>query len=180
MREITGTHSHRSGLYTPGSVRLQPALILRGLVSDGLRLDEEAAVVALRRNGSWVAEMSCGPISAPRVILAVNGHAGAFGQFAGHLMHVFAYASMIRTLPVEEQRIPGGAPGWGVTPAAPMGTMVRRVTGPGSARIVVRNRFTWNPSLTSSDEQLARIARDHDSAFAARVPMLQGVEMQHR
>jgi glycine/D-amino acid oxidase-like deaminating enzyme len=38
-------------------------------------------------------------ITAPKVILAVNGHLNSFGFLRGRLMHVFTYASMTRPLP---------------------------------------------------------------------------------
>ena len=75
------------------------------------------------------------------MILAVNGHAESFGYFERRLMHVFTYASMTRALTVDEVARLGGAPIWGATPADPMGTTVRRISGVGGDRIVIRNRF---------------------------------------
>ena len=43
-------------------------------------------------------------MTAPKVILGVNGHVQDFGHFSGRLMHVFTYASM--TAPFARQ---GGA-----------------------------------------------------------------------
>ena len=184
MRAITGTDYYRSGLFTPGAVMLQPALYIRGLarglVSNRVFLHENSPVVSLAKHGDWVARTPRGQVTAPKVILAVNGHAEAFGHFGGRLMHVFTYASMTRALTRDEIKRLGGAEEWGVTPADPMGTTVRRINGTGGARIVVRNRFTFNPSLESSDAQLSRVARDHDRAFAARFPMLKHVEMAYR
>ncbi len=185
MAELTGTRYYLSGLFTPGTVMLQPALFVRGmaqgLMSNRVFLHETSPVQSLEQRGpDWVAQTPAGQVTAPRVILAVNGHAEAFGHFTGRLMHVFTYGSMTRALTGEEAQALGGAPEWGLTPADPMGTTVRRVSGTGGDRIVVRNRFTFNPSMESSDAQLARVARDHDRAFAARFPMLKGVEMSHR
>ena len=184
MRALTGSGYYQSGLFTPGAVMLQPALYIRGLALGvaraGVHLFENTPVVALARQGDWRADTPQGAVTAPRVILAVNGHAEVFGHFTGRLMHVFTYGSMTRALAPEEVRRLGGAPTWGLTPADPMGSTVRRVSGTGGDRIVVRNRFTYNPSLESSEAQLARVARDHDRAFAARFPMLAGVEMAHR
>jgi glycine/D-amino acid oxidase-like deaminating enzyme len=57
---------------------------------------------------------------------------------------------------------------------------VRRINGVGGARIVIRNRFTYDPSMEVSNAKLARIVRSHDRSFAARFPMLAGVEMEYR
>ncbi|MEL6610421.1 MAG: FAD-binding oxidoreductase, partial [Pseudomonadota bacterium] len=124
----------------------------------------------------WRAVTPTGSVCAPRVILAVNGHLESFGFKSRQLMHVLTYASMTRALTAEEQARLGGEARWGLTPADPMGTTVRRV----GDRLLVRNRFTYEPELTVSDVAMARIVRTHDRSFAARFPMLQGVEMSHR
>ena len=185
MRALTGTDHYRGGLRTPGTVMLQPALFVRGvaagLASNRVRVHEESPVTALARaGGAWRAETPGGSVSAPRAILAVNGHAESFGFFRGRLLHVFTYASMTRPLAPAEARALGGAPRWGVTPADPMGTTVRRVSGTGGERIVIRNRFTCDPAMEVGSARLDRVARDHDRAFRARFPMLAGVEMEHR
>ena len=119
-------------------------------------------------------------VSAPCVILAVNGHAESFGFFQRRLMHVFTYASMTRELTAEETKRLGGQSTWGILPADPMGTTVRRISGTGSDRIVIRNRFSYDPSMVVGDDRLDRVAINHDRSFAARFPMLDGVEMQCR
>ena len=154
-------------------------------VADGLRLSrvtihELSPVTSLVREGDWVARTPQGSITAPRVILAVNGHLNSFGFLPGRLMHVFTYASMTRELTADEVARLGGAPRWGVTPADPMGTTVRRLSGTGGHRIVVRNRFTFDPSMEVNDARIANVARDHDRAFHARFPMLKGMEMEYR
>ena len=184
MRALTGTTYYKGGLFTPGAVQLQPALYVRG-VARGLAADidlyEESPVTELVRVGpDWRARTSGGSVTAPRVILAVNGHAESFGYFGRRLMHVFTYASMTRALTEEEVKAAGGQRVWGVTPSDPMGTTVRRLSGTGGDRIVVRNRFTYDPSMEVSAARLDRVARDHDASFAARFPMLRGVVMQYR
>ena len=184
MREMTGTEYYRSGLFTPGTAMIQPAMFVRGVArgisSNRVKVFEGSPVTALTRNGVWQAQTPKGAVSAPRVILAVNGHANSFGHFAGQLLHVFTYASMTRTLDAGECAALGGEARWGVTPADPMGTTVRRINGTGGDRIVVRNRFTCDPSMEVSDARIARVGRDHDAAFAARFPMLSGVGMEYR
>ena len=184
MRDITGTDYYRGGLFTPGTAMIQPAMFVRG-VAGGLRsnrvvIREESPVISLQKQGDWVAETPAGRITAPRVILAVNGHLESFGFAAGRLMHVFTYASMTRVLTSGEVALLGGQPVWGVTPADPLGTTVRRISGTGGDRIVIRNRFTFDPSMEVDDDRIARVGRDHDRSFAARFPMLDGVGMEYR
>ncbi|QGX97090.1 FAD-binding oxidoreductase [Roseovarius faecimaris] len=184
MREMTGTEYYQSGLYTPGTAIIHPAMFVRGvaegLSSNRVMLYENSPVQRLERNGTWQAHTPKGSVSAPAVILAVNGHLNSFGRLMGQLLHVFTYASMTRALSAEECARLGGQSIWGVTPADPMGTTVRRISGTGGDRIIIRNRFTCDPSMEVSKARIATVGRDHDRAFAARFPMLRGVGMEYR
>ncbi len=186
MRALTGTGYYAGGLFTPGTAMIQPALFVRGLASalgrrNSIAVHESSPVTALEREGDhWRAVTPAGSVSAERVILAVNGHAQSFGFYPRRLIHIGLYASMTRALTAEEVRRLGGEPAWGCTPANPMGTTVRRVSGTGGPRILVRNRATYAPALTVSEERLARMGRDHDRAFRRRFPMLGDVTMEYR
>jgi glycine/D-amino acid oxidase-like deaminating enzyme len=114
------------------------------------------------------------------VILAVNGHLNSFGFLENRLMHVFTYASMTRPLTNIEMKKLGGKRVWGITPADPMGTTVRRIKSSDGDRIVVRNRFTFEPSMEVEQRRIERVAQDHDRAFKARFSNLGGVNMQYR
>lgn len=182
MRETCGTGFYRSGLFTPGTVMLQPALYIRclaeGLAAEGVEIFEDTP--ALELAPGWRVRTPDGEIRAGRVILAVNGHVESFGLFRRRLMHVFTFASMTRPLEPREAEALGGAPDWGVTPAHPMGTTVRRISTPEGARIVVRNRFLHAPSMRVSPMRLRGVWRDHARAFASRFPQLGAVEMEYR
>lgn len=183
MRDITGTDYYQTGLFTPGCAMVQPAMFVRGvaagLSSNRVSIHEMSPVTALRRDGGWTAVTPQGQVTAPRVILAVNGHLNSFGYVPNRLMHVFTYASMTRALSSQEVARLGGQSVWGLTPADPMGTTVRRISGTGGDRIIVRNRFTFDPSLEVDEARVERISRDHARAFSARFPGLRDVEMEH-
>lgn len=184
MKALTGTDYYRSGLFTAGSAMIQPAAFVRGvaqgLASNRVQIFENSPVTELKRGTEWTAQTPKGTITAPKVILAVNGHLNSFGFLKRQLMHVFTYASMTRRLSAEEAARLGGSRVWGLTPADPMGTTVRRITSAEGDRIVVRNRFTFDPSLEVSDQRIKAVARSHDRAFKARFPMLAGVDMAYR
>lgn len=184
MRNITGSDYYQSGLLTPGCAMIQPAMFVRGVAS-GLRsnrvfIHEMSPVISLERKTDWIAKTPKGQVTAPRVILAVNGHLNSFGYLPNRLMHVFTYASMTRALSAQESVSLGGDAAWGLTPADPMGTTVRRVSGTGGDRIIIRNRFTFDPSMEVSDKRIAKVARDQDRAFAARFPKLAHTSMDFR
>jgi len=184
MAKITGTSYYRSGLFTAGTAVIQPAAYVRGLADglrhEGVQIFENSPVTALERSKDWIATTPGGTVTAPKVILAVNGHLNSFGFLRGRLMHVFTYASMTRPLSEAEVSTLGGEETWGLTPADPMGTTVRKIRAADGVRIVVRNRFTFDPSMEVDQRRIDSVAHDHDRSFAARFPMLAGVSMQHR
>ena len=184
MQELTGTDYYTSGLFTPGSALLQPAMYIRalgsGLRDQGVEIYEENPVLSLMKTDTWIAETPNGTVSAPRVILTVNGHLNSFGYQQRRLMHIHTYASMTEELTKDQTRRLGGQSNWALTPADPMGTTVRRISGVGGDRLVVRNQFTFDPSLKISASKLQRITRRHDKSFTNRFAMLSDVKMQYR
>ena len=181
MADLTGTDYFTSGLFTPGAAILQPAAYIRGLangLSGAVAVYENSPVTEIAREGTgWRLTTPKGSVSAGKVILANNGHAESFGLFERRLLHIFTYASMTEPLP---EGALGGARKWGATPADPMGTTVRRIVAADGGRIVVRTRFTYNPSMEVGDAGLRSAGNLHDRKFAERFPMLNGVGMEFR
>ena len=185
MSALTGSEYYMGGLFTPGVAMLQPAMYARGMAEGlrraGVEIYEQSPVTELTHEGStWTAKTPYGAVEAPKVILAINGHAESFGFFRRRLLHVLLYASMTRALSAEEAARLGGKPKWGITPSDPMGSTVRRISGTGGDRIIVRNRASFAPGLEVPNDIVARMGQDHDKAFRARFPMLDGVGMEYR
>lgn len=183
MREITGTAYYTDGLYTPGAVLIQPARYIRGLaagLAGEVTIYEYSPVIELSRQGSvWHAKSHRGLVRAPKVILGVNGHIEDFGHFRGRLMHVFTYASM--TAPFTDQQFKRPATGhgrWALLPADPMGATVRKYTEAGLSRIVIRTRFTYDPSIQVSQRRVAAIAEAQRRSLDARFPELAQVPFE--
>lgn len=181
MSELTGSPYYQSGLYTPGTVILQPAGYIRaladGLAGDGVSIYENSPVLELsRNNGAWAVKTDAGEVSAARVILATNGHLESFGFAKGRLMHIFLYASMTPALDAEALAKLGGAPRWGITPSDPMGTTVRRIgKGQGGDRIVTRTVATLRSGMETSAADLKRATEIQKKKFDARFPKLAGL-----
>ncbi len=185
MHELTGTHCYVDGLFTPGTAMIQPALYIRtlaaGIESNRVSLHENSPVIELKRQGSsWQAHTQKGSVIAPKVILCVNGHLQSFGFLKRQLMHVFTYASMTRQMRPDEIASLGGQSTWGITPADPLGTTVRRVSGTGGDRLLIRNRATFDPSMQVNDARIKDVAPTHDKSFRDRFPMLPQLDMEFR
>ncbi|MDH3760877.1 MAG: FAD-binding oxidoreductase [Gammaproteobacteria bacterium] len=185
MRDVCGSDYYIGGLRTPGTAIIQPARYVRGLADAlvtqaGCRLFENSPVQELTRLGeTWMARTARGSVCANRVLLAVNGLIETFGFYRNRLMHINLYASMTRELDSKEIAALGGIERWGFTPSDPLGSTVRRIDGSGGARLVIRNRCTYEAALSLPEDRLARIADDHRRTFDARFPMLKHVEMEY-
>lgn len=185
MFDLTGSRHYLSGLYTPGTVMLQPAGYIRslgeGLRRAGIGVFETTPVTGLvQSGGGWMVETPRGRIAAGKVILANNGQLESFGFAGNRLMHVFLYASMTAELDAAALRALGGQPRWGVTPSDPMGTTMRRIDcGQGGNRIITRTCATFEPEMEASDTTLRRTAAVHRQKFDDRFPALKGMRMDH-
>jgi glycine/D-amino acid oxidase-like deaminating enzyme len=190
MEDLTGIDYYINGLWTPGTAMIQPALYIQKL-ADGISnnsnvtIYENSPVIDLvdkgRQSGQkiWKAKTKLGSISSPKIILAVNGIVERFGYFQNKLMTIFTYSSLTRKLTSDESNILGGSPEWGLTSADAMGSSVRRISGIGGDRILIRNRWSYNPSMEASDSFMASAANSHFESFKARFPMLDKVSMEY-
>ena len=190
MEDLTGIDYYINGLWTPGTAMIQPALYIQKL-ADGISnnsnvtIYENSPVIDLVDKGSqsgqkiWKAKTKLGSISSPKIILAVNGIVERFGYFQNKLMTIFTYSSLTRKLTSDESNILGGSPEWGLTSADAMGSSVRRISGIGGDRILIRNRWSYNPNMEASDSFMASAANSHFESFKARFPMLDKVSMEY-
>lgn len=178
MRAVTGTTYYAGGLFTPGTALIQPAAYVRGLAdglaATGVAIHETSPVTAFDSTGSvWSLTTPGGTLRAGKVILATNGHLESFGHKRGRLMHIMLSACMTEELGEDDIRRLGGAPTWGLTPADPMGTTVRRIAAAqGGNRIVIRQGGHYRPGMRSRQADLARDASGMRARFEARFPML--------
>ncbi|MEO0327654.1 MAG: FAD-binding oxidoreductase [Pseudomonadota bacterium] len=181
MQAITGSSFYKSGLFSPGTVMLQPALYVQGLsrgLANKVSCFEKSPVTSLDRlNGKWLAKTPHGSVSADKVILGVNGHIESFGRFERQVFHVMLYASMTRALTPEEASQTGEEI-WGITPSDPMATTMRKISGSGGTRIVTRNRMSYVPTMAVSQDHVALMCKTHQASFEKRHLGLRGVEQE--
>ncbi|MCY0725835.1 FAD-dependent oxidoreductase, partial [Klebsiella pneumoniae] len=85
-----------------------------------------------------------------------------FGFLRGRLLPTFLYGSLTRPLTTEEQAQLGGKPVWGVIPAHPFGSTVRRTV---DNRILMRNSFSFHPDGRPREKQLKHNIETHRKSF---------------
>ena len=182
MQAICGTGYYRHGLFTPGTVMLHPAAYVRALAKGlfhRVRIYEDSPVLQTQQShGIWQVRTANGTVSAPRVIMAMNGHIESFGFFKRRLVHLFLYASMTEAIDSDAVARLGGTPRWGVTPSDPIGSTIRRISGSSGDRIIVRNQSSYSSDMEVPDRLAARKMQRHKKSFAARFAMLDGTRME--
>lgn len=179
--DVTGSHAYTSGLYMPGTVMVQPAAYIRSF-ADGLRdpvkvFERTPALSFEKVSGTWLIKTPNGSVNAKKIILANNGHAQSFGFFKGVFLHIFTYASMTEEF---DPKLLSGHRNWAATPALPMGTTVRRISGSKGDRVLIRSRYTYQSNIEITEGDIKSAGRVHDHKFADRFPGLKGTRMQYR
>lgn len=174
-----GTGFYKQALFTPGTVLLQPAALVKGLADSlpaNVTLYENTPISGVDYGERTVLRHRGGRITADKLVLTNNAFGMSFGFLKGGMLPVFTYASLTRPLSAEEQARLGGKPFWGVIPADPFGTTLRRTV---DNRILVRNSFSFNPDGRANPKYLERFVQRHRESFRRRFPMLDGVDFEY-
>lgn len=174
-----GTDFYRKGLFTPGTALLQPSALVKGLADSlpsNVSLYEHTPITDVEYGDKVVLRHAKGSITADKLVLTTNAFGMSFGFLKGRMLPVFTYASITRPLTEEEQARLGGKPYWGVIPADPFGTTLRRTV---DNRLLIRNSFSYNPDGRSNRKYLERFVQRHRESFARRFPMLPGVNFEY-
>ncbi|MEO0367916.1 MAG: FAD-binding oxidoreductase [Pseudomonadota bacterium] len=183
LQRVTGSQYYDGGIYTPNAALIQPAAYIQGLGQalhnqSNITVFEHSPVVSIAPHTDGVTVATeFGKVQASKAILANNGFIESFGIAKGRLLHLFTYASMTEELDDKQLAQLGEPSSWGLIPAAPMGTTLRKLS---SRRFLVRNQWTYNPDIESSNSQMQRYAKQHDACFLRRYPSLADVKMEHR
>lgn len=174
-----GTSFYRRALFTPGTVLLQPAALVKGLADSmpsNVKLYEHTAITDVEYGDKVVLAHRQGRITADKVLLANNAFGARFGFLKHRVLPMFLYASLTRPLTAAEQEQLGGKSFWGVIPADPFGTTVRRTQ---DNRILIRNGFSFNPDHQPRPYRLERLVDNHRLSFKRRFPMLPEVNFEY-
>ncbi|MBI6925340.1 MULTISPECIES: FAD-binding oxidoreductase [Pseudomonas] len=174
-----GTHFYRKALFTPGTSLIQPSALVKGLADNlppNVTLYEQTPITDIEYGAKTVLKHANGSITADKLVLTTNAFGMSFGFLKGRMLPVFTYASLTRPMTDEEQARLGGKPYWGVIPADPFGTTVRRTP---DNRLLIRNSFSYNPDGRANRKYLERFKVRHRDAFERRFPMLPNMPFEY-
>ncbi|WP_395397903.1 FAD-binding oxidoreductase [Novosphingobium sp. BL-8A] len=174
-----GTSFYKKALFTPGTMLVQPSALVKGLADtlpENVTLYENTPITAVSYGPQTVLTHATGRIVADKLILANNGFGMAFGFLKNRMLPVFTYGSLTRPLTADEQARLGGQDFWGLIPADPAGTTLRRTH---DNRILVRNSFSYHPGGVSNQRERNIAGKRHRLSFERRFPMLSGVPFEY-
>jgi len=174
-----GTSFYKQALFTPGTVLMQPAALVKGLADSlpaNVHLYENTPITQIDTGTAITLKHAHGSISANHLILANNAFAAQFGFLPRSMLPIFLYASLTRELTTDEQHRLGGKDNWGVIPADTYGSTVRRTV---DQRILIRNSISFNQDGRPRSDNLKRFVHHHRRSFERRFPMLPEVEFEY-
>lgn len=174
-----GISYYKKALFIPGTVLLQPSALVKGLADtlpSNVTLYENTPITSINYGDKVTLIHDKGSITTDKLILANNAFAADFGFLKGRLLPTFLYGSLTRPLTEDEQARLGGKPVWGVIPAHPFGSTIRRTV---DHRILVRNSFSFNPNGRPRAHLLKQYIDNHRKSFERRFPMLPDVTLDY-
>ena len=187
MQQLTGSEYYDGGIHTPGAALIQPAAYILGMglglqARDNIRVYENSPAIKITQGESVAVTTRHGTVRAGQAILANNGHIESFGLARNRLLHLVTYASMTEPLTKQQIQHLGEPATWGLIPAAPMGSTLRKITTAQGeqTRMLIRNQWTYNPQMQVSSAAVKRYAKQHQKCFARRYPPLANVTMQYQ
>lgn len=180
LRDRVGFGHFKSGIYTPGTVLVNPAALSRGLADNlppNVTLYEHTPVISYTHAPEIVLKTPYGTVRAGKLMIAASVFTGQLGFLRDNLIPVVAYASLTRPLTANEQETLQGQRTWGITPAnAFVGTTLRRTS---DQRILIRQDVRYRPGLRADKDSYAGVAQHHRRLFDQYFPQIRGVEIEH-
>jgi len=175
-----GTSHFSAAVHTPGCRLMNPAALTRGLADnlpENVTLHEHSPVKQFEHEYGVKLTTPDGRVSAPKMILCVNGFADRFGFYRRKLITFAANASLSRRLTAEERQTFGCEENWGLTPVNAFAGITMRFTR--DHRILIRQNIYFNPGMRESEAYRTRIKLSHKKLLNQRFPMLTDVEMEY-
>lgn len=179
LPDILGTSFYKKALYTPNTMLMQPSALVKGLADslpENVTLYEDTPITAVDYGEKSVISHPTGQIVADKLVLANNAFGTQFGFLEGAILPIFTYGSLTKQLTAAQQASIGGKDFWGVIPADPFGTTLRRTH---DNRILVRNSFSFNPDGRSKPGFTEKFRENHRLSFERRFPTLTEVPFEY-
>lgn len=176
-----GTDYYLKSLYTPGTILINPAEVVRGLamaLPGNVQVFEDTAALQVLEGPIPTVRLANGRmVRTQKVILTVSAFINHFGiPQSGRTFGINSFGAFTRELNEEELSHFRNVAPWGCTAAHPAGTTVRYTT---SRRIFVRNGLSFSSLQYTSPQRVHHARRKLRRAFDARFPKLKHVNFEY-
>lgn len=174
-----GTPFYKKAIYTKGSRLVQPAALVKGLADclpNNVKLYENTPIIAYEKGAKITLKTANSTIITNTLILTTNCFVSQFGFLKNRIIPVFTYAGLTRPLTTHEQMLLGGKHTWGIIPANPNGTTLRRTV---DNRLLVRNTVTFNPNAMPRQNMMEKAIIHIKHSFQNRFAMLNDVNFDY-
>ncbi|WP_110667020.1 NAD(P)/FAD-dependent oxidoreductase [Salinicola halophilus] len=165
-----GTDYYAEGLYSPDCYLVQPAALIRGLISalpPAVTLHERSPVVDLARDGdAWRVATAEGTVRARQVVLANNAFSRVLGADRSRLTAIYTYAALTPPLTPKITTAVAGSP-WGLLPTHRLGCTLRTTA---DSRLMIRAQYSYE-----RERDNAAVEADLAASLALRYPTLESV-----
>ncbi len=181
MFEITGSNYYKQGIYTPGTILIQPAEYIKRIaekLSNRIQVFQKSPIIKLEKiKNNWIANTLKGSISAKKIIFAINGHINNFGLYKNKLIHIFTYSSLTKKF---DKKLIGGENFWGLTSSNPIGTTIRKFdVDENHSRILIRNTWRCRQNLESNKKDFKDSCHQHRISFNKRFPQIKDISFEY-
>lgn len=168
IKQITGMSGYLDGIRQDESIQVNPAKLLRGLVSalpKNVEVFQQSSVQSLQRTNHWVAQMAMGRVTADRVLLTNNASVTKLGMATNRVFPLQTYIGVFQSR--DESLYLGDEQDWGLTSVERVGSSVRRVKNQLFLRSAALCGFA-NESISTN--RLDEIVDLHRTAMKRRFP----------
>lgn len=173
IQAVTGSKHYVQAVHTPGTVLIQPAKYLVGLMEklpDNVSVYEKTPVTDISYGtASHACETPGGAITASKVLLCNAAYLTKCGFFQDTAIPVYTYGSMTRPLSDNELGAVGASRPFGVIPAESFGTTMRLTA---DNRLFLRNVYSYARGFRSRQADVDSARKHHQIAFDRRYPDL--------
>jgi len=173
IRAVTGSKHYVQAVHTPGTVLIQPAKYLVGLMDTlpgNVEVYEKTPVTDIAYGAeAHVCKTPGGTITAGKVLLCNAAYLTTCGFFQNTAIPVYTYGSMTRPLNDDELGAIGARGPFGVIPAESFGTTMRLTA---DSRLFLRNVYSYARGFRSQNSDVESAKRHHQIAFDRRYPEL--------
>ena len=179
LADMIGTRHYHAAVYTPRTALMNPAALCRGLgetMPGNVEVFEESPVRRVAPGSPVRIDCAAGSIRAGNVLLTTNAFITALGFLRRELFPMIACCSLSRPLTEDEQAAMSGEPDWGITPAGPAGSTVRRTP---SKRMLFRHGTRYTGEFRMSEGMRRNLRATHEAGVRKRFPMLADLEMEY-